>query len=323
MNFLYTLDNSYFPQLAISIHSLICNTSEKLNIYIVCVGLSNDDKRKLLEFENSKVEIIFLAPPKVPKKLVPDRGSSSQYFRLFIGKIFKGIDIGEVIYLDCDTLIQSNGIDDLKKFNFKGQLLGACLDPWSKEYRLLLHLEGTTKMLNSGVLVINVIEWKKRKIDTLFEKIIDDRTHFIQGDQGLLDEVINGNFIVLDPKFNAISSYFEMSYRELMIFRKPEYFYGFEDVQKAKRNPIIVHFTSSFINKRPWESFDSTLYGSLWKREYFELFNKKIKIYEQHYSIFQRTFDLLPRRLSISLLGFIQCTLRPIKLYLCEKLKKA
>ena len=98
---LYTLDTNFFPELVVSLNSLIHYSKQKLNIYIICDDITREMKEKLLKLRSITISIFFLPAPKIPLELKPDRGSKSQFYRLFIGSIFENSDINRIIYLEA------------------------------------------------------------------------------------------------------------------------------------------------------------------------------------------------------------------------------
>ena len=72
-------------------------------------------------------------------------------------------------------------------------------------------------------------------------------------DEGVLNAVFDGNILTLPLKFNAITQIFAFSYDEMLYVRGLSGFYSPEEVENAKSNPVVVHFTSNFyMPLRPW-----------------------------------------------------------------------
>lgn len=212
MNILYTLDNNFFPQLLVSLDSLIKKTTFKLNIYVICDEISNENTSKLSTLNDNRINIQIKKAPQISKKLIPDRNSSSQFYRLYLTDIFTPMEkIDRLIYLDCDTLITSEEFEKLSVINLQGNIIGATIDPWSKRYKKMFNIPITKNMFNSGVIVVDLELWRSKKITEKLSSLINHRKHFIQGDQGLLNELFKGSFFALNPKFNVITSYYEFS----------------------------------------------------------------------------------------------------------------
>lgn len=312
MNILYTLDNNFFPQLLVSLDSLIKNTTCKLNVYVICDEISNENTSKLSILNNNRINIQIKEAPQISEKLIPDRKSSSQFYRLYLTDIFTPMEkIDRLIYLDCDTLITSEEFETLAVINLQGNVIGATIDPWSKKYKRMFNMPITNNMFNSGVIVVDLKLWRIKKITERLSSLIEHRKHFIQGDQGLLNELFKGSFFTLDPKFNVITSYYEFSYAELMNFRRPTSYYSEKDIRNALQYPSVIHFISTFSHNRPWFEESKHPYNNQWRLTYKKFFGKSPHL--KKIDGF-RYFDFIPRKLAIYILGILQCEVRPILL---------
>ncbi|WP_034995863.1 glycosyltransferase family 8 protein [Liquorilactobacillus vini] len=171
MNVLYTLNKGFEAQLVVSLSSLIENTAENLNVFIIYDGINKKSYQFLKDFENKRVEITFLKAPGISKKLIPDRGAKNQFYRLYIPEIFKKYsNINRVLYLDCDTLITKKGLEDLFKIEMGGYALAATIDPWSFHYKQFFNLEKDTNMFNGGIFLIDFENWKKKNYSEKLKK---------------------------------------------------------------------------------------------------------------------------------------------------------
>ncbi|MFT8749370.1 glycosyltransferase family 8 protein [Liquorilactobacillus nagelii] len=314
LNVLYTLDNGFKVQLMVSLNSLIKKTKTELNIFIIFDGMNGDDYKNLKKRENNRVKITFLDAPKISNKLIPDRGAKSQFYRLYIPEIFSDYpEIERVLYIDSDSLIESSEIENIFELDMNSFAIAAAIDPWSAFYKSLFNLEKSTNMFNDGVFLINIKYWKDNKCSDKLEKLIETRNHFIQADQGLLNELIHGAFRILDPKYNVISSYFEMNYKELLCYRKPVKFYSKNQIQNAVKNPCIVHFTSTFLDNRPWQNGSEHPLKKIWIEE-AKLCGVEIKKekFGGKKPVLKKIFHVFPRNVSVFLFGLLQAYIRPI-----------
>ncbi|MCG0638031.1 glycosyltransferase family 8 protein [Lactiplantibacillus plantarum] len=311
MNVLYTLDTNFFPELVVSLNSLIHYSKQKLNIYIICDDITREMKEKLLKLRSITISIFFLPAPKIPLELKPDRGSKSQFYRLFIGSIFENSDINRIIYLDCDTMITDENVNKLSNIEMDGKTIAATVDPWSPIYKKILNIDENDDIFNSGLFVCDVKKWNKQLIEKKIYRLIANRKHLFQGDQGLLNEVFCGNFKHLNPEYNVISSYFAFDYSELLTFRRTSRFYSKPQILNAIKKPIIIHFTSSFISMRPWNTVSHHPYTKNWRKiafqniENFQLNDNKITMTERLYYRF-------PHWLAIRFISCLQCCMRPM-----------
>lgn len=313
MNILYTLDGGFAKQLIVSVYSLIKHTRHNLRIFIVSDGIPQKYRVVLDNWSASeRVNIIFLEPPLLPEKLTPDRGENSQYYRMFIGQLFSKMDIEKIIYLDADTIIVDETIQTLATIDLQGKTLAGCLDPWSKLYRKAIGLKEGANIFNSGVLIINVRQWKLDDIDHKVYSDIDNHSNFQQGDQGVLNRVFENNFFILPAKFNVMDIYFSMTYEEIIAYRKAISFYKKYEIDNSHHNPAIVHFTSSYLQNRPWISNSTNPYSKKWINYYEVIMGEKIKLITPKKTILKIITDYFPQSIAFKILSFLQSFVRPI-----------
>lgn len=313
MNILYTLDSGFSKQLIVSVYSLIEHTQQDLRIFIVSDKIPQKYRIILNGFsDNERINIIYLDPPVLPEKLIPDRGGKSQYYRMFIGQLFSKIDIEKITYLDADTLITDDNIQMLENIDMQDSVLGACLDPWSKLYRKALGLKEGVQIFNSGVLVIDVQKWKLDNIDQKINNDIDEQKRFQQGDQGILNRVFENNFFVLSANFNVMDIYFSMNYEKIIAYRKAISFYKKHEIEDGKKHPIIVHFTSSYLQNRPWVKYSNNPYSDRWIEYYEKIMEEKLTLVAPKKTMLKIINDYLPQPVSFKILSFLQSFVRPI-----------
>lgn len=312
MNILYTLNNNFFPQMLVSLESLIKYSRNKLTVYIICDEINSKNKFILKSLNSKRIKIILLGSPVLPKKLIKaaDRGSISQFYRLFLDEIFQNIDVHRILYLDCDTFIINSNIEDLFSTDLGKNLLGATMDPWNKKYKFIFKLNPGDNMLNDGILLIDLDAWHKKNIEKVISNIIMNRKHFFQADQGILNEALHGHFKVIDPKFNVISSYYMLDYNDLMQFRKPINFYSKCEIRNAISHPTIIHFTSSLVTVRPWYSDSNHPYSNVWKKVFYRN-HLNISLENSPTTLLKKLYKYIPSKNKGFILGILQCYIRP------------
>ena len=106
----YASDDNFSSIMGVSITSLLENNKLKcIDITILDSGISPKNKNKINElvsrYRNVKIRFILMndLESRLGVNLSTDRGSLSQFSRLFISSIFNEYE-GRVLYLDCDTL---------------------------------------------------------------------------------------------------------------------------------------------------------------------------------------------------------------------------
>lgn len=176
----FAVDDNYIPFLAVAIKSLIDNSSRKNNYKVIILnsGINNKNMRILKNMEKENFKIIFFDVKNKIKELedklltrLRDYYSMSIYYRIFIASLFPEYKKG--IYLDSDIVI----IDDIANLyaeNIENYLVGAISDEVVAENKVFqkytkeaLDLD-PNKYFNSGVLLMNLDNFRKEKIEEKF-----------------------------------------------------------------------------------------------------------------------------------------------------------
>ena len=186
-----------------------------------------------------------------------DRGSLSQYARLFVSSVLPS-DFKRVLYLDCDIII-AQSLEELWNLDMHGKTIAALKDAFSKWYRVNVDLEPNDIMFNSGVMLIDLDKWKEHKVEERLMKFISEKNGKIQqGDQGALNAVLTYDTYCFEPRFNSVTIFYDFNYKEMMIYRKPpKGFYTEAQIREAKTTYIrgsMDIFMRSFLrntNVRP------------------------------------------------------------------------
>ena len=178
MNILYSIDEwkkDYSRYLWVSILSLLeHNKDENIHIYILSKYIEDSNKNEIIRIINDFWKKITFSEGEgdiIPKKFkdiikMNWRHPLAAYYRLFFPMIFNIND--RVLYLDCDTIINSN-LWDLYNTDFEWNTFIANLDLpitvymrnkqfWFKNY------------INSWALLINIDSFKKIDIYSDFKR---------------------------------------------------------------------------------------------------------------------------------------------------------
>ncbi len=321
----YASDERFAEILGVSITSLFENSKdmEEITVYILDSGITKASKEKLLFVCNSYGRTgVFIPATNISKKMSMeiklDRGSMSQYARLFVSSdLPKGL--GRVLYLDCDIIV-AKSIKELWNLDLKGKTIGALMDAFSKYYRHNIDLEENDVMFNSGVMLIDLDKWKENNIEDCLLTFIAKRNGIIQqGDQGALNHVLSHDTYCFEPRFNSVTIFYDFSYKEMLIYRKPPEFYCAEQVKEAVGNPSIIHFTTSFLSKRPWVKGCEHKYVNEWiKYKDISPWRNRELWKDGGFQWKRGIFKILPRCLAIRLAGIMQVYGRPLKNRLCK-----
>ena len=255
----YASDDKFAEILGVSLVSLYENSTDMddIVVYVLDSEIKDENKNKLLTVcrNYKRTDIQFIPAKDISKmlgmKVATDRGSFSQYARLFVSSDLPK-NLGRVLYLDCDIIVKQS-IHELWNLELHGKTIGALMDAFSKYYRANIDLEENDVMFNSGVMIIDLGKWRKDNVEDKLLEFISRKNGWIQqGDQGALNAVLSKDTYCFEPRFNSVTIFYDFNYKEMMLYRRPLKFYTEEQVRIAADNPALIHFTTSFKSLRPW-----------------------------------------------------------------------
>lgn len=277
--------NSYGRHLGTTLLSVLKNSKEKWNIFIIYENLSEETKVKLniiVKNYNSNINYLEISKKDLEKFKVGEGThlSSIVFARLFIPELLKN-EI-KAIYLDCDIVVLKP-LEKLYNMDLNEKSIGVVLDgkkdQKSSLQRLNLSLDRT--YFNAGVMVMDL---KKLRENSKFLKTIDyclnpDRELQLN-EQDALNIIFENDYMTNDVIWN--------------------YTHGNSEENSYAENEIgIIHFTGDvkpwdcrsysphkhlywkYLNETPWNGFEEenkTLKNIL-KRELvkFKLKTRKIR----------------------------------------------
>ncbi|MBQ8651505.1 MAG: glycosyltransferase family 8 protein [Alphaproteobacteria bacterium] len=133
MDISYVLDDNYVEPVAVSINSLIRHSKpeDKLNLHIVDLGISFQNKEKFYKFESSGNRQVSIDFTKFNLSkfddLKPSSCGKSVYTRFILQDIFPNLD--RLIFIDGDTVI-TDSLSELWNFNIKGKYWAGSYHSW-------------------------------------------------------------------------------------------------------------------------------------------------------------------------------------------------
>jgi len=209
----FSTDDNYIPFLDVAIKSLIANASREYTyrILVLNTGLNEENVRKVMQNETDRFKIDFVD---ISEEVENIRSrfknvyhfSVVTYYRLFIASLFPQYD--KVVYLDCDLVVLGD-IAELYNTELGDNILGAAPEQFvqnTKEFRLYAKTAlgvDPDGYVNAGVLLMNLKEYRKQKIEVKFVEMIT-RYDFdlLDPDQAYLNYLCLGKIHVLPNGWN-------------------------------------------------------------------------------------------------------------------------
>ena len=255
MTAIYASDKNYAALTAISAVSLLKHNP---GAKIVLLGYNlESDAQELVRSRVEKAGGVFeykdvsSAISELKAKGYAGYTSYAAYARIFIPQVLDGE--GRVLYLDCDTLVNGS-LEDLLAMDLEGNPFSLAIDCVPCAYKRVINHPLDLPYYNSGVMVIDMGEWRKRRCTERFlDELANPKGPNILGDQDIFVRVFPNETTLMPPKWNFISHFFLFSYsgvarvvggKRLVRFTEEQY-------REAQRDPRIFHFLGNTLG-RPW-----------------------------------------------------------------------
>ena len=257
----YAVDDGYVPFLAVSIHSLIENSSKEYYyaIKVLYTNICEENKKKILKYERENVKIEFVDLnyyiEEIKDKLFTrDYYTKTTYFRLFIPNIYP--QYNKVIYLDSDTVLLGD-VAELYHQDMGSNLVAVVPDDiiqneeiFQEYVEKVVGVADYRRYFNAGVLVMNLDEMRKSKFQEKFLYLLETVKFAVVQDQDYLNRLCKGRTKILENGWNRMPV--------------PN--------NKTKVEKLnLIHYN---LNYKPWH-YDGIVY-----EEYFWQYAEKTEYYE-------------------------------------------
>jgi lipopolysaccharide biosynthesis glycosyltransferase len=259
VNIVYSSDENYVQHMGVSIFSLLEHNRDEseIDVYILANEISQSSERKLREMIQGqfgrKLEMIDFAPFREKLSLNMEWPISfSAYARLFLPEMLP-TSCERVLYLDCDTVI-CGPLSNLWNINLNGCSAGGVLDTVLPQFKCTVGLKENEGYINSGVLLIDLKDWRENGIQKQFTAFIASHNGQVSHhDQGTINGVLHGKIAFLPPKFNAMTPVFTTRYENLFqLYHIEGPYYSKTEIREAKQSPVILHYVPEYVG-RVWE----------------------------------------------------------------------
>jgi lipopolysaccharide biosynthesis glycosyltransferase len=257
-NIITTSDNGFAQHTGVMLASLISNNPDcSFQVYIlVPVDFSEENVSKVVaSFEGNSGAVRFV---QVPDDLVNDlkidgHATRATYLRLCIGALLPAA-LDRVLYLDSDIIIRGD-ITNLFHMDLLGFPFGAvpdAVEDADRKIRTKISLGATARYFNAGVLSIDLPRWRSFDIEARAISYCRSNGDAITWwDQCALNHVVNGQFYVLDEKWNFQSKSSRRHLRSALII----HFTGAIKPWHARCNHPLKNLYFEFVKKTPWKDF--------------------------------------------------------------------
>jgi len=243
---LFCIDDAFWQHLAVSIISLLENNPRNtFRIFVVSAAEMDSAAiaklKSMIEEKNSYLETIVYSQATEYQHL-PTRNhlTFAMYLRLFMTDYLDS-SLDKILYLDSDIIICSD-IEKLWSLPLGDAYVGAAREPYDQRQRDPLGFSATDFYANSGVLLVNLKQWRTDEVLPRFLDFAEKNQAIISSpDQDIINSVFRGRILDIGYQWNWQALFPRFAPAELGMDR--------ETFASLRRMPKIVHFTSPY---KPW-----------------------------------------------------------------------
>ena len=263
----FTSSDYYSPHTGVAIYSLLDNNrdSEKIEIFLLDLGISEENKDKLLSIVESfaadglvrTLTFVPITEEKIKAFLSESipvfLGSFATYARLCVAKLYPEY-VDRLFVLDSDIIVKGS-LKKLYESDLTGKLVAATpvigdptedIEENKEEYKI------RTKhkyYINAGFMLLNVAFWREIGFDDILNECAKTMKDFMVFDQSILNNALEDKWLIHLPyKYNY--SYHKVPDYLFKFFLKKQSKNLKAEIAAGHDDPIIVHFPGDVL--RPW-----------------------------------------------------------------------
>ena len=275
----FAVDDGYIPFLAVTLQSLVDNSSSsnQYSIKILHTNVNEENKRKISKYQRENIDIEFVNlncyVEKVKDKLFTrDYYTNTTYFRLFIPELYPQYE--KALYLDSDTVVLAD-IAELYNTDIGENLVAAAQEGVIQNIKVyqdyvekVVGVASYKKYFSAGVLLMNLNELRKHKFQEKILYLLSTVKYSVIQDEDYLNRICKGRVKFVDSTWNKMPI----------------------DIDNVKIEDIkLIHFNYVY---KPWH-FDNVLYGEIfWEYAQKTEFINDIKFIKENYTEEKKNRDI-------------------------------
>ena len=263
-------DEKYLAPTYIAIYSALHNriSENDYTFYILVPSNIPKEKKEYLFnleriFKRVSIDFIDMGERFSNIKMKIEHITSPTYYRLCLPELIKE---DKCIYLDSDIVVCKD-LTELFEIEIEDNYIAGVLSEgihldkvYARNLCKLIGLRNVNSYINAGVLVMNLMEMRRQKIQDEWLKLVPRA--FPAQDQDILNLTCYGKIKVLSLKYNTMTKCTAIKNIDGTMDTKV---YSKEEIEEAQTEPVIIHYADRV---KPWNNKSSLLAGVWW--EYYE-----------------------------------------------------
>ena len=245
-------NDKYAPFVATTMASILVNTREFIDFYVLDSGISEKNRQKIRDtrqyFDNFDIRFISVDCDKEFKDFPAyTRLPRDTFSRFLVSRILPGCE--KVIYSDIDVAF----VDDIAKLyneDLGDKIIGAVpnyIADAVQSTRSRLQLDEDDMPFIAGLLLLNCRRWNDENINERIRQVIADKNCPVAQDQDILIKIFVKDYLHLDKKYGVI----------------PNLVPNFEQY-KTQENVAVWHYAGDN-EAKPWNNKKLSGGGNFWK----------------------------------------------------------
>ncbi|WP_158827761.1 glycosyltransferase family 8 protein [Mucilaginibacter lacusdianchii] len=240
-----SFDQNYLTPFYALITSIFLNNPDsEFHIHTIVTGVSESDKKDMKDYveqHNSTIFFYEISPESIARLSKTSHAylTVAAYYRMFFPALVPST-VQKILYLDTDIIVIGN-LAELYNTNLNGYPAAAVAEVNATPSRPDLGIHEIGSYFNSGVMLMNVPEWKAQNVtERAIQFVQDFPEKIVWMDQDALNVVLMNNYVKLHPKYNVIPFDIplylpKIKYREFL------------------SSKVIIHYTLK--EHKPWVMF--------------------------------------------------------------------
>lgn len=237
-------DSKYYIPMYVMLYSLFKHhTGLHFHVYILQKDMDNSQRvpfEELAKKYGHAVSWLQIPGSTVDAYYTSAHISTAAYYRIFLPGLLPA-DVQAVLYIDADVLIRNN-VQELLDTDMKQVPLMAVKEPIPYKIERL-GIPAEYDYFNSGLLWMNIAEWRKNNYEQqLLKNIEQNGANYLMHDQDALNTLFYDKVVFLDPKWNHQTGFYHLTPEQL------ETRYQCNAHELLNDAPVI-HFVGQY---KPW-----------------------------------------------------------------------